>query len=229
MSVTLDANLRTSHNQRGTQTTVALCATYAFVVHDVRGRAGTPALPQERDAKRSTTAGLVLHQPRMECGWQPIPTGQVPLSSGWAVSLGWVRRWPSCMRSPAGTKLCPGSSSSPRRDGVGAMFGDSYHGFTRWAAIASGHRALPGDRARGDRVACELHEPRDLVPGEGCVPGPRLAVGARREAGTLARRVERLPFVSRRPERWHNPSFAAETNPTSRCSSLGASSARRLR
>ena len=38
----------------------------------------------------------------------------------------------------------------PWSNGVVGMFGDSYYGWTQWAAVASGHEALEGDRPPGD-------------------------------------------------------------------------------
>ena len=99
----------------------------------VARRAGAAALRQERPLLLDAVHRPPLHRPRLRL---PAPgrARQVPLRRR--------DRTPSCTRSTTATTRSSGSRRQPWSNGAVGMWGDSYYGFTQWAAVASGHPAL---------------------------------------------------------------------------------------
>ena len=85
-------------------------------------------------------------------GARTSPSAATPSSSRTCVasSARRARRCPSSTRSTTATTPSTGWRRQPWCDGNVGMFGDSYYGFTQWAAVASESPGSQGDRAARD-------------------------------------------------------------------------------
>ena len=73
-------------------------------------------------------------------------------------------RWPSSTRSPDGYDTIEWIAQQPWSNGDVGMWGDSYYGFTQWAAVAAAAPRAEGDRpARHDRRHRRLARGRDAA------------------------------------------------------------------